>query len=170
MGQVQEHCPDCGFIWELLTRAEIAPRLVAAAERIAQLLQASTKPELRPEPTRWSSIEYAAHVRDVAYLVRDRMIRAVIEDVPTSPPLYREERVELGLYENDEVSILGQEVVNAASLIARTLNALSDIQLERTLHYGFPEPKIRTVLWTAAQVLHEFEHHGSDIAENERAD
>jgi hypothetical protein len=99
--------------------------------------------------------------------VRGRIIRAIIETEPQSPPLYREERVNLGFYANDVPELLAHEVENAASLLVRTLAAISDEQLTRTLHYGYPDASIRTVLWTFAQALHEFEHHGDDIVENE---
>jgi hypothetical protein len=111
-------------------------------------------------------VEYRAHVRDVAYLVRDRLVRALVEEEPESPPLYREERVALGLYERDEAATVAGELLHAAELVVRTLAALDEDQWRRKLHYGYPTGALRTIQWTAAQVLHEFEHHGDDIEEN----
>ena len=111
-------------------------------------------------------VEYAAHLRDVAYNVRDRIVRALVEDEPQSAPLFREERVTLGLYQNDLAAVVAQEITLAAELVARTFAPLTNDQWGRRLYYGYPTGAFRTIEWTAAQILHEFEHHAADIDEN----
>lgn len=108
-------------------------------------------------------LEYAAHVRDVLLHVRDRLVIALVEDDPEFKPLYRDERVDLGLYAGDEWPVVRDELSMAAALFARTFARLPAGALTRPLQYAYPVPATRTVLWMAQQVVHEVEHHASDI-------
>ena len=47
-----------------------------------------------------------------------------------------------------------------AELVA-DLTVAADAQ--RPIFYGWPRPATRTLLWVAAQALHEVEHHLDDI-------
>src|SRR6476620_4068914 len=95
-----ERCEDCGFEWESIPASEVGERTRQGALRIAELLQADGVVQ-RSEPNRWSSLEYAAHVRDVLLSLRDRIVVALVEDDPDFKPMYRDQRVGFGLYATD---------------------------------------------------------------------
>ncbi len=56
-------------------------RLVARA--------ASPAVRTRPEPSVWSALEYACHVRDALLVQRERVLLAQVEERPSFAPMYR---------------------------------------------------------------------------------
>lgn len=166
-----ETCDDCGFAWVQVGRDEIAPRAVAAAQRIASVITDNADRSLiRPSSERWSGLEYAAHVRDVFLTIRDRLVIGLVEDEPGFKPMYRDERISLGLYATDTVEEVSVELEAAAKMLVRLFEAIDRQQLDRIVRYGFPDPMRRTLLWMAQQAVHESEHHLADITENLGAD
>jgi DinB family protein len=160
-----ERCEDCGFAWESVPASDVGERTRRGALRIAELLQADGVAR-RPEPNRWSGLEYAAHVRDVLLNLRDRIVVALVEDDPGFKPMYRDQRVDLGLYASDTPAIVRQDLDVASDLFCRTFAALSTEQLARPCQYAYPTLTTRSVFWMARQVVHEVEHHLGDIEEN----
>ena len=160
-------CPICGFKWDSITSADVAPRLDVSSDNFAQVLEgAGELVDVRPSPDRWSILEYGSHLRDVFLSIRERMILAAVLDEPTGNAIYREERVNLGLYALDTASVVASELRMSARLLARTFAALPDGYQERTLIYSPVTPKHVTILWLTAQAIHECEHHLDDTREN----
>jgi hypothetical protein len=162
-----ETCEDCGFCWEIVTVGEIEPRVLAATASMATAIR--NQPDLslvRPWAERWSALEYAAHVRDVFLTIRDRLVIGLVEDDPGFKPMYRDERVSLGLYAADTVEAIAVEVEGAANMLLRLFGAIDAGDLKRIVQYGFPGPIPRTLLWMGQQAVHEAEHHLTDITEN----
>ncbi len=159
-----ESCPVCGFVWAAVGRREISPRITAGASAISALVRAAPdQATVRAEPERWSRLEYAAHVRDVLLHVRDRFVIGLAEDDPEFKPLYRDQRVDFGLYRADTVPVVAAELDMAAGLFTRTFDQIDDDALRRTCVYAYPTAQTRTLLWMGQQVLHEVEHHRTDV-------
>ena len=162
-----ESCDGCGFVWESVERGEIAGRATAAADAIAALTLADPGGALRrPSAERWSAVEYAAHVRDVLVTLRDRLVIGLVEDHPDFKPLYRDERIDLGLYRADTPDVVAAELVAVAGMFARLFEAVDPDQLARTVQFGYPTTASRSLLWVAQQAVHEAEHHLADVEEN----
>lgn len=162
-----ERCDGCGFEWDAITAEEVGTGVRSATAAIAERIErAGAKAARRPSPERWSVLEYAAHVRDVVTNVRDRIVQTLVEDEPTYAMLWRDQRVDLGLYAGDDPAEVGAEVVAAGSLFARTFDRIDPALLARTGLYSYPVAVHRSVLWIAAQVLHECRHHLADIDED----
>jgi hypothetical protein len=162
-----ERCAQCGFAWEEIARDEIGPRLDTGTSTIAALIAGDPgNAGRRPSEGRWSALEYAAHVRDVLLMLRDRFVLGLVEDNPAFAPMYRDERVGLGLYRTDTVDSLGTDLRAATAMFVRLFEAIDPAQLDRQVQYGYPEPTQRSVLWMGQQAVHEVEHHAGDIAEN----
>ena len=162
-----ESCEGCGFVWDDVPDTEVAPRIRAGTELLGRLLR--NTPDVanaRPTPDRWSMLEYGAHVRDVLLVLRDRFVVGVVVDNPGFTPMYRDERVDLGMYGRDDPQAVAAEIEVAAGLLVRMIESLSPAQLDRTCQYGFPGPSTRTLRWMAAQAVHEVEHHLDDVEEN----
>ncbi len=162
-----ESCEDCGFVWEVIAREEVTKRTrVAADNMVALLASADRNATERPEPHRWSTVEYGAHVRDVLITMRDRLVIGLVEENPGFKPMYRDERVDLGLYSSDTAADVAKEVDAAAAMFVRLFTAIDPSLLHRPVLYGFPGPIPRTLLWMGQQAVHETEHHLTDIREN----
>lgn len=167
MGHVADACDGCGFVWDDVAADEVPRRIRAGVVRIDRAVT-SEEPEAlrRPSPDRWSAVEYAAHVRDVLLVQRDRLVTALVEDTPAFTPMYRDRRVDLGLYRRDDLRSMPEELDVAAELFVRFFDSIDADQLGRPVIYNFPEPRERTVLWMAQQAVHEVEHHAADIEQN----
>jgi hypothetical protein len=160
-----ESCEGCGFEWDAIGSADVAPRLTAAAYGMAHVLGAKDAlVTTRPDADRWSAMEYGAHVRDVVINIRDRIFVALAEENPVTKPMYRELRVPF--YKDETPGGVVDELTMAVALFVRTFTALGDAQLDRTLVYAYPRDASRSVLWVGAQALHEAEHHLGDAREN----
>ena len=158
-----ERCEECGYVWEIVGRDEIGPRATAAAQEIAGRLRGEPEPaRQRPADATWSALEYAAHLRDVLLALRDRLVIGLVEDDPTFKPLYRDERVDLGLYAAETTEGTAAELEAAAAMFTRVFDAIGDDQLGRPVQFGYP-PMTRSLLWLGQQVVHEAEHHRGDI-------
>jgi hypothetical protein len=151
-------------VWATVGRDEIGPRITTGTAAITALLRADPDHATeRLEAGRWSRLEYGAHVRDVLLNVRDRFVVGLVEDHPEFKPLYRDHRVDLGLYRADTVPVVAAELDMAAGLFTRTFAQIDDAALQRTCAYSFPTVETRTLLWMGQQVVHEVEHHRADI-------
>ena len=157
----------CGFAWETIKRDEICPRVDAGTAEIAALITADPdRSAMRPSAQRWSATQYAAHVRDVLLTLRDRLVIGVVEDNPSFKPMYRDERVDLGLYDPDRADAVAAELRSATAMFIRLFEAVDPSLMSRPVQYGFPSPAQRSLLWMGQQAVHEVEHHRSDIGEN----
>jgi hypothetical protein len=162
-----ESCPGCGFIWDQVEPHDVAPHLLEAAGQVATLLVANADTaRTRPEPARWSTLEYAAHLRDVLLNVRDRLVLCAVEDNPSPYPLYREERVTFGLYAGEDPATVASDLEAAARLFTVAFDTLSPAALERPVIYSRVLNDQRTFRWMGAQGLHEAQHHLDDVREN----
>lgn len=154
-------------MWGDIDSAEVSPRILAATREFGTTL-ADPHADARPEPARWSVIEYGAHLRDVLLVIRDRVILAVVDECPSPPPMYRDHRVALGLYAHDSASVVAADLAVAARLFTSTFDAVAPEHAQRTLIYSQLLGDERTIAWTGAQALHETEHHLEDARENVR--
>lgn len=162
-------CEGCGFDFDEITVDDIAPRTQqGVADLVAMLDAGGDVVTQRPSPERWSTLEYVAHVRDVMITIRDRLVVGLVEDEPGFTPMYREQRVDLGLYRADTAADLAPELEAAASMLLRLFSRIDPTSLDRPVQYGFPEPARRTLAWMGKQAVHEIEHHGDDVRQNAR--
>ena len=157
----------CGFAWETVGRDEIGPRVDRGTREIATIIVADpARSAVRPSAQRWSATQYAAHVRDVLNTLRDRMVIGIVEDEPVFKPMYRDERVDLGLYDPDPPDAVASELRSATAMFIRLFDAIDPQYLSRPVQYGVPSPTRRSLLWMGQQAVHEVEHHRADIVEN----
>jgi hypothetical protein len=164
-----EHCDECGFAYDLATLRPIDALLRAGAEPYVARLKADPATlRRRPTPDTWSALEYVAHLRDMMLVQREKVLRALVEDVPTFVPMHRDERVELEHQNEQDPARVAEALIVATGLLADLFALLDDNQLERTGIYNYPTPEERSIRWIGVHTLHECRHHLGDI-ENFRA-
>jgi hypothetical protein len=162
-------CALCGFSWATLTRAEIATRMSAAVESFVGVISlAGDEVGSRPDPQRWSILEYGGHLRDVLLSIRERIVLAAILDVPVGTPIFRDERVEIGFYAQDEAPDVAVELQVATYLFLKTVATLPARFEDRRLVYSNRTPLEITISGAMSNALHECEHHLGDATENLR--
>jgi len=164
-----DSCEGCGFRWSSITASEIPARTSEATEQfVVVVLSSAPFVNNRPAPDRWSILEYGGHMRDVFMSIRERIVRASIEDDSVGSPIYRDERVDLGFYKFDEPEDVAIELGAMSRLFVKTFEALPPDYEERLFTYSPISNARVTLLWAGSQALHECEHHLGDVRENER--
>jgi len=161
-----DRCDECGFVYEALATGEVPGALRAHAEGYGELILRPQPPDMvrtRPAPEVWSALEYTCHVRDVLLIQRDRVVLALVEDTPSFPPMYRDERVSLAGYQRECVAELVDELAMAANMMAKVFGGLSPRQLERRCIYNFPRATERDLAWLGRHTVHEAVHHLGDV-------
>jgi hypothetical protein len=159
-----DHCDACGFRYDEVDPDSAAARLRVEAVRVAELLGAPAEVlARRPEPSTWSALEYACHVRDVLLVQRERVLLARREVHPQVVPMGRDERVEHDGYDTQRPGDVARQLLDAAAMLAHVLDRLDADGWARTLGYQYPEPATRTVEWLASHTVHELVHHGGDV-------
>ncbi|MDQ3758003.1 MAG: DinB family protein [Actinomycetota bacterium] len=160
---MDEHCTECGFVYELGRAAEAAAEIIREVAGISALLADEAEPAARREPSTWSPLEYACHVRDVLLVQRERVLTARRRDRPVLEPMGRDERVEHDGYSAQQVGDVLRQLDDAARLFRNVLNRLEAADWERRVVYSYPEPQERPLAWVAVHTLHEVVHHAGDI-------
>ena len=160
MNAPPSRCDVCGFCYDAVTISDAPDRISAAAAELGTLVsEAGPAAHEHKDPTTWSALEYAGHVRDVLLSMRERIILTAMLDQPVGTPLYREERITLGIDRLDTPAAVAQELTVVARLLGRTLQALPEGAASRTMTYSTLTPIDASISWMAAQAVHESEHH-----------
>ena len=162
-----QSCAECGFVWNPLSRITVASRISDAVESFVGVIQrAGPDVDHRPTSDRWSILEYGGHLRDVLLSIRERIVLASVLDVPVGTALYRDERIDLGLYAQDAATDVAVELQVVTYLFLKTFAALPERFEERRLVYSDRTPLEVTIGSTMLHALHECQHHLRDAEEN----
>lgn len=165
-----DHCDECGFVYGEHDRRSVASEIADLGPSFTAVLgsESTGAPDLdrlsrRPSADVWSPLEYGCHVRDVLIAQRERLFLALVEDTPSFAPIYRDHRVVLARYAEENPAHVSTEIAFAAEMVAWAFNGLDLSAWDRTCIYNFPEPSERSLLWLAQHTLHEGRHHLRDI-------
>jgi hypothetical protein len=160
-----DRCAACGFVYDL-TREQIVAALVDDAKTfVARLADFDDGPaRTRPAAAVWSPLEYACHVRDMLRVQTDRIDLVVREPEPELVAMGRDERAVNDRYNEQDPTVVGDAVLDAAGTLSERLRALDDDGWDRTGIYTYPVRARRTVEWIGNHTVHELRHHRRDLA------
>nr|WP_198428774.1 DinB family protein [Nocardia bovistercoris] len=147
---------------------KLAPRVSAIVRRDADAYAEALRDDVnllrrRSDPAVWSPLEYACHLRDVLLVMRERVLAARRTVTPTAAPMGRAERIDHDGYAHQRPDDVARQLRDAAMLFGGVLDRLGDQDWDRTLHYHYPEPAVRSLRWVAVHAAHESRHHLLDI-------
>ncbi|MEU3273684.1 DinB family protein [Saccharomonospora sp. NPDC006951] len=153
-------CPQCGFDAAAVVPAEVAARLRANAEAWRQVLVAGDV-GIRPRPDRWSSLEYACHVRDVCRIYDERLVRMLTEDEPEFPDWDQDATAIEARYDQQNPADVAAELATAADTLAARFAEVSGGQWNRK---GSRSDGAHFTVATFAQYfIHDLIHHLNDV-------
>ena len=116
---------------------------------------------VRPEPTTWSAIEYAAHSRDVTALHVYGVEQALTEDEPRYPPISDDVlNHAVSAYGEAEPNDVADELTEAACRLAQLADSAGAGTWTRGLTVGETRSDVRRLLEHA---LHDSQHHLDDV-------
>jgi hypothetical protein len=120
-------CPECGLDSQSFAREEIPAMIRANAAAWRAPLAAADAAD-RPQPDRWSALEYGCHVRDVLRLYDYRLGLMLAEDDPLYPNWDQDETAVADDYAAQNPVVVADELASAADTIADSFAAVSGDQ------------------------------------------
>lgn len=157
---LHEPCPDCGFVAETPTRAELGA-VVRANAALWPTLLASPDAAVRPEPAVWSVLEYACHVRDVHRIFGERVGLMLDQDDPVFANWDQDETAVADRYDRQDPAVVADELVAAAAAVAAAYDAVPADAWERTGRRS--DGSEFTVDSLGRYHLHDIVHHAHDV-------
>ncbi|MEZ5227828.1 MAG: DinB family protein [Acidimicrobiales bacterium] len=115
----------------------------------------------RPDPTTWSPLEYACHVRDVFRLFSTRLALMLNEDDPLFANWDQDATAVAERYGEQDPAVVSAELVAAADTVAAGFDAVAGDQWQRVGRRS--DGAAFTVDSFARYFLHDPEHHLADV-------
>jgi DinB superfamily len=159
-------CPECGFDASTCQASAVAGLARANAAEWMHLLGAGMVRAGRPEPTTWSSLEYACHVRDVYVRYAHRIALMVAELDPLYPNWDQDASAEADLYDDQDAATVVTELGRAANALTAQLDSLTPGQWERPGRRS--DGASFTVATLARYMIHDPIHHVWDVTRQGR--
>jgi len=157
---LERPCAECGFV-----AADVDPRTIGATVRAltprwrAALARADAR--VRPNPHTWSTLEYAAHVRDVNRVFGERLRSMLESDEPLFANWDQDATAWQDGYDRQNPAVVAAELAVAADALADRFDAVCDAELDRPGRRsdgsGF------TVRTLERYYLHDVVHHAHDV-------
>ncbi|HEY5273245.1 MAG TPA: DinB family protein [Acidimicrobiales bacterium] len=157
---LERPCRECGFDAESFPREEMGRRLRANAT-IWRPELATADARIRPNPERWSVLEYACHVRDVFRIFDWRVSLMQSEENPQFPNWDQDETAVVERYDLQESYSVALELEGAAATLADRFDAL---RAEEWTRPGVrSNGSVFTIESIGRYLLHDCVHHAWDI-------
>lgn len=159
---LERACPECGFDASGFDVRDVGGLIrdntgswLAALDAPADLLRA------RPRPDRWSTLEYAAHVRDVHRLYLERLTMMLDEENPLYPNWDQDATAVASAYNDEDPVAVAAELDAAAEALAAAFDAVAAEDWERRGRRG--DGAEFTVETFARYLMHDPVHHLWDV-------
>ncbi len=127
---VERRCPQCGYDPAAVDIADLPDLLLCNAARWLRVLRRPDV-EVRPDEVTWSALEYAAHVRDVHRVMRDRLSLMLTRDEPALPSWDQDEAAVADRYSQQDPAVVAEQLVAAAGQAAAGYSRVRPEQLGR---------------------------------------
>ncbi|MFJ9694196.1 DinB family protein [Kitasatospora sp. NPDC101183] len=159
---LERPCPDCGLNTPAVVREDVAGMIRANAEGWLAVLGGEEEGlRRRPQPSVWSPLEYACHVRDVYRLFLVRLNLMLDEDDPLFPNWDQDETAVAERYGEQDPRVVAGELAEAAQALAAAFEAVAGERWRRT---GNRSDGARfTVESFSRYLIHDPVHHLVDV-------
>ncbi|KGN37144.1 methyltransferase type 12 [Knoellia subterranea KCTC 19937] len=157
---LERPCPDCGFDPTTVDGPDIASLVTAYTTPWTDVL---ARPDVaaRPNPSTWSPLEYACHVRDVCDLFADRVQLMLDEDGARFANWDQDVTAVESAYAAQPPVVVASEIPVAAARLSAAYAGVSGSQWERR---GVRSNGSEfTVLTLGRYGLHDLRHHVWDV-------
>jgi hypothetical protein len=156
---LERPCPECGFNTQRLAVTAIPDMIMANAAAWQRALEGDAR--TRPEPGKWSPLEYGCHVRDVFRLYDQRLELMLSQDDPLYPNWDQDETAVADRYAEQDPAEVAAALRRAALAIAGRFESVTGGQWERT---GRRSDGARFTVETFARYfIHDPVHHLYDV-------
>ncbi|GAB3598808.1 DinB family protein [Angustibacter peucedani] len=122
---LERPCPECRFDAPAISRDDVPDLLRRNASAWIEVLRRPDVDE-RPDPSTWSPLEYACHVRDVHEVFGGRYEQLLGEDDPQFANWDQDEAAARGDYPGQAPPDVAAAIVAGAEAVAARLTGLDD--------------------------------------------
>lgn len=157
---VNRRCPECGFDPDAVTTDILASRILDVAAGWRPRL-AREDARTRPQQDVWSPVEYAAHLRDAATVLRERLDLILGQDDPVFPNWDQDAAALAADYANGDPATLVPELEDAVASLSLGYRQVGPQDWDRTGRRG--DGAVFTAWTLGLYALHELEHHAHDV-------
>jgi hypothetical protein len=157
---IQEPCPDCGFDAVDYPDAAIADAIRDNAASWPAVLE-RTDVRSRPDDSTWSPLEYAAHVRDVLRVYRERLRLMVETNDPLYPNWDQDETAIAERYNEQDPAVVAIQLTAMAADLAEAFDRLDSADWSRPGRRS--DGAEFTVSTIAKYMTHDLVHHRWDV-------
>jgi hypothetical protein len=157
---LEKPCPECGFDASTFPHEDVAAGIRENAASWPLLLE-SPDCNLRTSEDRWSTLEYACHVRDVFCLFDKRLTLMLEEDDPVFPNWDQDETAIEDRYNEQDPSVVASDLQAAASALASRFDSVPPDAWSRKGRRG--NGSAFTVDSLSRYLLHDPVHHIWDV-------
>lgn len=155
-------CRECGFDVRRFPREETGQMIRTNAAQWQTLLEGDPEEiRRRPSPTKWSTLEYAGHVRDVFAVYLQRLQLMLTGDGPHYPDWDQDETALAARDNEEEPLTVSGDLVSNANALADEFDTVSGDQWSRTGFRG--DGASFTVESLARYLIHDPIHHLWDV-------
>ncbi|MFC7497385.1 MULTISPECIES: methyltransferase domain-containing protein [unclassified Nocardioides] len=157
---LREPCPECGFDASTLTVDRI-PAVIRDNATTWGAVLTLVDAAVRPDPTTWSPLEYACHVRDVHRIFDVRVGLMLDEDDPRFPNWDQDETAVEERYAEQDPATVATELLDAAERVAERYESVPPGAWGRR---GFRSNGSEFTIETIGLYhLHDLVHHEWDV-------
>jgi len=157
---LQRPCPECGFDTQGFPVGAVPGMILANAAAWQQALAGSSA-RTRPEPGKWSPLEYGCHVRDVFRLFDQRLELMLSQDDPLFPNWDQDQTAVADRYAEQDPAEVAAALRQAAFAIAGRFETVAGDQWRRV---GRRSDGARFTVETFARYfIHDPVHHLYDV-------
>ncbi|MFC6344595.1 DinB family protein, partial [Nocardioides hankookensis] len=157
---LDQPCPECGFEAATVTVDRI-PSVVRDNATTWEAVLTLDDAAARPEPTTWSPLEYACHVRDVHRIFDLRVGLMLDQDDPTFANWDQDETALAERYAEQDPATVATELLDAAESVAERYESVPPGAWGRR---GFRSNGSEfTVESIGLYHLHDIVHHAWDV-------
>ncbi|WP_444543792.1 DinB family protein [Nocardia camponoti] len=155
-------CDDCGYSGATTSFASVPALTVDSANRIAATL---TRPDVRvrPDDATWSTLEYAAHVRDVCRIFTRRLALTLAsgDEVARFENWDQDATAIEDRYNEQDPETVRAELVEAAETVSKAFANVTPEQL--SLEAERSDGSRFTVDSLGRYFVHDLVHHVNDV-------
>ncbi|HWA67261.1 MAG TPA: DinB family protein [Mycobacteriales bacterium] len=157
---LRERCPECGFESWAFPREEIAAMVRANAARWRDVL-ARPGVRARPDPSTWSPLEYACHVRDVYRKYDERVHLMLDSDDPLFANWDQDVTAIEDRYDEQDPAAVAAALTEAGDAVASTFDGVVGGDWDRPGRRS--DGASFTVESLARYFAHDWVHHIWDV-------
>jgi hypothetical protein len=158
---LERPCPECGFDASTCEASAVPGLARGNAAAWQELLRAGAIRPGRPDPSSWSSLEYACHVRDVYGRYGQRIGLMLTEDDPLFANWDQDATATAEHYDGQDAVAVVASLGTAADTLAGQLTALSSDQWQRPGRRS--DGASFTVATLSRYMVHDPIHHIWDV-------